>query len=134
MEKQHLTAGALDTAGALVSFRKGCLTSSIGWVVADVGGRVDEPADVPLGADEEDSSPRRTTWTRHERRRLAVPMRMRPVRSGGTSLSTNKRTYLGSRSCIGANLGFHGARGSVSTASRRPLLLSVERARVGREG
>ena len=57
MEKQHLMAGALDTAGALVSFRKGCLTSSIGWVVADVGGRVDEPADVPLGADEEDSSP-----------------------------------------------------------------------------
>ena len=54
MEKQHLTAGALDTAGALVSFRKGCLTSSIGWVGADMGGRVDVPADVPLGADEED--------------------------------------------------------------------------------
>ena len=132
MEKQHLTAGALDTAGALVSFRKGCLTSSIGWVVADVGGRVDEPADVPLGADEEDSSPRRTTWTRHERRRLAVPMRMRPVRTAGASLSTIERTYRGSRSCI-EDLGFHGTRWSVSPASRRHVLLSVERAMDGSE-
>lgn len=43
--------GALDTTGALLGFRKGCLTSNFGWVMADVGEHVDEPADLPLGAD-----------------------------------------------------------------------------------
>ena len=36
---------ALDTTSALVGFQKGCLTLNFGWIMADVGGRVDELAD-----------------------------------------------------------------------------------------
>ena len=42
---------APDTAGALLGFWNSFLTSNFGWVVADVGGWLDGPADLPFGED-----------------------------------------------------------------------------------